>query len=83
MGWENDAMRIEAQKKGIERDLFPMMSPEQQKIYDVLYATNDLTLNILSVKTGIPIGTLSSTLFQMEMKGLIKPFAGGTYHLYK
>lgn len=83
MGWENDAMRIEAQKKGIERDLFPIMSPEQQKIYDVLYATNDLTLNILSVKTGIPIGNLSSTLFQMEMKGLIKPFAGGTYHLYK
>lgn len=82
MGWEDDALRIEAQKKGIERQLFPELSPEQQRIVDVLTKSNDLQLNQLSVKTGIPIGDITSILFQMEMMGVVKPMAGGNYHLF-
>ena len=81
MGWEDDALRIEAQKKGIERQLFPDLSPEQQRIVDVLTKSNDLQLNQLSVKTGIPIGDITSIIFQMEMMGVVKPMAGGNYHL--
>ena len=81
IGWEDDALRIEAQKKGIERQLFPDLSPEQQRIVDVLTKSNDLQLNQLSVKTGIPIGDITSILFQMEMMGVVKPMAGGNYHL--
>lgn len=81
MGWEDDALRIEAQKKGIERQLFPDLSPEQQRIVDVLTKSNDLQLNQLSVKAGIPIGDITSILFQMEMMGVVKPMAGGNYHL--
>ena len=81
MGWEDDALRIEAQKKGIERQLFPDLSPEQQRIVDVLTKSNDLQLNQLSVKTGIPIGDITSILFQMEMMGVVNPMAGGNYHL--
>ena len=82
MGWEDDALRIEAQKKGIERKLFPDLSPEQQRIVDVLTKSNDLQLNQLSAKTGIPIGDITSILFQMEMMGVVKPMAGGNYHLF-
>lgn len=82
MGWEDDALRIEAQKKGIERQLFPDLSPEQQRIVDVLTKSNDLQLNQLSVKAGIPIGDITSILFQMEMMGVVKPMAGGNYHLF-
>ena len=82
MGWEDDALRIEAQKKGIERQLFPDLSPEQQRIVDVLTKSNDLQLNQLSVKTGISIGDITSILFQMEMMGVVKPMAGGNYHLF-
>lgn len=81
MGWEDDALRIEAQKKGIERQLFPDLSPEQQRIVDVLTKSNDLQLNQLSAKAGIPIGDITSILFQMEMMGVVKPMAGGNYHL--
>ena len=81
MGWEDDALRIEAQKKGIERQLFPDLSPEQQRIVDVLTKSNDLQLNQLSVKTCIPIGDITYILFQMEMMGVVKPMAGGNYHL--
>ena len=82
MGWEDDALRIEAQKKGIERQLFPDLSPEQQRIVDVLTKSNDLQLNQLSAKAGIPIGDITSILFQMEMMGVVKPMAGGNYHLF-
>jgi DNA processing protein len=46
-----------------------------------LQQTNDLQLNMISVRTNIPIGQLTAQLFSLEMKGVVKPLAGGTYHL--
>lgn len=82
MGWEENAQLRQAQTQGIERDLFPTLSSEEQKVVDVLRQCNDLQVNILSVKTGIDIGKLTATLFELEMKGVVKAFAGGMYHLY-
>ena len=81
MGWQEEALRRQANADGIERNLFPDLSPEEQSIVDLLQQTNDLQLNVLSVKTGIPIGQLTALLFQLEMKGVVKPLAGGMYHL--
>jgi DNA processing protein len=81
MGWQDEALRKQAMTDGIERNLFPDLSPEEQKVVSLLQHTNNLQLNILSVKTGIPIGQLTALLFQLEMKGVVKPLAGGTYHL--
>ena len=80
MGWENDWHR-EDRNKVVERDLFVDLSPEESSVVNLLKQTNDLQLNILSVKTGIPIGQLTALLFQLEMKGVVKPLAGGMYHL--
>ena len=81
MGWQDETKRKEALSDGIERNLFPDLSPEESSIVKQLQQTNDLQLNILSVKTGTPIGHLTALLFQLEMKGVIKPLAGGMYHL--
>lgn len=81
MGWQNDMQLQQAQAKGIERQLFPDLSEEELSIVNVLKDIGDVQLNILSVKTNIPIGQLSATLFQMEMKGIVRPLAGGSYHL--
>lgn len=81
MGWQNDAIRRQALADGIERQLFPELSPEEQKIVSLLQQTNDLQLNIISVKTGIAIHQITALLFQLEMKGVVKPLAGGMYHL--
>ena len=59
----------------------PDLSPEEQQVVTLLQQTNDLQLNIISVKSGIPIGRLTALLFELEMKGVVKPLAGGTYHL--
>ena len=81
MGWQYDAVRKQALADGIERQLFPELSPEEQKIVSLLQQTNDLQLNIISVKTGIAIHQITALLFQLEMKGVVKPLAGGMYHL--
>ena len=81
MSWQDEARRQQALSEGIERNLFPDLTPEEQQIVDLLKEINDLQLNILSVKTGITIGQLTALLFQLEMKGVVKPLAGGMYHL--
>lgn len=59
----------------------PNLTPEERQVVSLLQQTNDLQLNIITVKTGIPIGRLTALLFQLEMKGVVKPLAGGMYHL--
>lgn len=79
MGWQP----LQPKTDTVERQLFPELSPEEQAIVTQLQQTNDLQLNILSVKTNIAIGQLTALLFQLEMKGVVRPLAGGTYHLLK
>ncbi|MGI6242221.1 MAG: DNA-processing protein DprA [Prevotella sp.] len=81
MGWEDEREIAASRQTGIERNLFPDLSPEEKQIVGVLQKNNDLQLNIISVKTAIPIGSLTALLFALEMKGVVKPYAGGTYHL--
>lgn len=81
MGWENDCQLMKAQQRGIERQIFPDLSPEEESIVNVLTRDNDLQINIISMKTGLGIGSLTALLFSLEMKGVLKSYAGGTYHL--
>lgn len=81
MGWQTDKILAEAKSKGIELSLFPELTEEQQAIAKALERYGDLQLNILMVKTGFTIGKLNQLLFEMEMNGIVRPMAGGTYHL--
>ncbi len=79
MGWAG----AEAKPAAIERQLFPSLSEEEQHIVSFLQQCGDQQLNVISVRTGMPISQLSALLFQLEMKGVVKPMAGGNYHLLK
>lgn len=81
MGWQNDAQLSEAQAQGIERQLFPELTADEQRVVAVLQRKNDLQINILSVQSGIAVGALTALLFSLEMKGVVRTMAGGTYHL--
>ncbi|PVX57967.1 DNA-processing protein DprA [Prevotella colorans] len=81
MGWADSREVAGIKQAGIALDLFPELSENERLVVKLLQKMNDLQLNIISVKTGIPIGQLSSLLFNLEMKGIVKPYAGGTYHL--
>lgn len=80
MGWQDVRERQAAMKRGIEQELFPTLSPDQQKVVDAL-RHDDLQLNMIAVKTALPISRVNAVLFELEMMGIVKPYAGGTYHL--
>ena len=82
MGWEGDARMVKAQNEGIQRNLFPDLSPEEQTIVDVLQRHNDLQVNMLAAQTNIPVNRLTALLFELEMKGVVRTLAGGMYHLF-
>ena len=81
MGWEGDAVLSRARTEGIERTLFPDLSAEEVAVADVLRGGNDMQINMLSVKSGVPVGKLTAMLFELEMKGVVRTMAGGMYHL--
>lgn len=81
MGWQTDSILRKAQQQGIERQMFPDLTDEEQSVVNTLAETNDLQINMMTVKTNIPIGRLTAILFSLEMKGVVKTLAGGTYHL--
>ena len=82
MGWENDARLSTAHQQGIERQLFPELSPDEQKVVDTLRQHNDLQVNMLATQSGLSLAKLTSVLFELEMKGVVRTLAGGIYHLY-
>ena len=81
MGWGDDLLLEKSLQQGIERTLFPDLSADEQTVVDVLQKNNDLQINLLSVQTGLPISRLTALLFELEMKGVVKALAGGSYHL--
>ena len=83
MGWQDEKKIQDARKEGIERQLFPNLSDEEQTIVNTLQKQNDLQINMLSVQSGIGIARITSLLFSMEMKGILKSLPGGIYHLLK
>lgn len=81
LGWQDETLLEKARQEGIARDLFPNLSPDEQRIVDLLRQNNDLRQDIIATRTGLPMGNVIALLFQLEMKGVVKAYAGGTYHL--
>lgn len=81
MNWENISLLNKAKEKGIERELFPTLNADEQKVVDILKKHNNLQINMLLAQTDLSIGKLSAVLFELEMKGIVRAMAGGSYHL--
>lgn len=81
MGWQDDATLMTAQQQGIERQLFPHLNETEALVVAALQKQNDQQINLLSVRTNLPVSRLTSTLFELEMKGIVRTLAGGIYHL--
>ena len=80
MGWHTAQETAAQRSQGIQPSLFPLLSHEQQVVVQTLHDA-DLQQNVISQRCNLPIGQVSSILFELEMQGVIKQLAGGTYHL--
>ena len=77
MGWATQ----KKEKSPVQRELFPELSPDEMVIFRALQGSDGKHLNLLTVETNLPIGRLSSLLFDMEMRGIVRLLSGGTYRL--
>jgi DNA processing protein len=77
MNWNN-----EKRAKPVQRQLFINLSPEEQKLIDLLQTRDNFHSDELLQHTGFASSILAATLLQLEMQGLIKSLPGKLYRMY-
>ena len=83
MGWETECNLRKQMNEGLQQELFPDLTEEEQRIVKALTGTDSKQMNILAVETALPISKLTSLLFGLEMKGVVRLLSGGCYRLAK
>ena len=63
----------------MQGNLFPELTEEEEAVVRILVREGDTHINILSVQSNIPVHRLSAMLFELEMKGVVRPLVGGMY----
>ena len=79
MGWA--IAEQPARTEGIQRNLFPELTEEEELVVRILMRQGDLHINAMVVEADIPVNRMSALLFELEMKGVVKAMVGGVYHL--
>lgn len=81
MMWEKPQQEDKGKDRAVELPLFPELTPDEQKIVNLLSKTNDQQVNTLAINAGMEAKDLQPVIFSLEMKGIIRVLAGSTYHL--
>lgn len=81
IGWGNDALVAKAQNNGIERELFPSLSPDETAILNALKVNGNLHPDQIAGILQMKVADVNATLFMMELNGIVQSVAGGLYHL--
>lgn len=65
-----------------EPQLFVVYTPEQQKIMDALHEADELSVDQLSLRTGLSVSRVNDLLFDLEDMKEVKRVPGNRYRLY-
>ncbi len=76
MNWKN-----EKKKKDIQKALFHDLSETQAKITNIISLHQSIQIDVISLKTELPISQLNTELFHLEMNGIIQALPGKKYCL--
>ena len=68
-----------APDKPVQRELFPALTTEETRLRDLLRGTEGKHTDRLAVEANLPVYRLTTLLFELEMKGLVKALPGGRY----
>ncbi|MDR3338893.1 MAG: DNA-processing protein DprA [Candidatus Symbiothrix sp.] len=79
MNW-TDALQLPAAQT-IQRSFFLELSPEEQKVTDILSKAGNMQLNSLAIEIDLPVSKLSILLFELELKGVVRCRPGGMYSM--
>ncbi|MDR0989443.1 MAG: DNA-processing protein DprA [Prevotellaceae bacterium] len=75
------AMNWDVPPKPVQSPSFPSLTPEEQQVAALLSRRGEMHINELAVETNIPIHRISALLFEMEMNGIVRALAGGTFRI--
>jgi len=62
--------------KSIQKQLFVELNEVEQLVYDFLFDEGKELLDIISLNCNLPIHKTTTVLFNLEMKGVVKPLPG-------
>lgn len=75
LGWETDGVPVKVQARQLSLEL----SGNEQRLYELLPVSGPLSIEDLYRATGLPPGVISSTLLELEFKGLVKVLPGSRF----
>lgn len=75
LNWENPLNL----KKTIQKQLFVELTENEQLLYDFLAQNGKELIDLISLNCKLPIHQTTSLLFNLEMKGMVKPLPGKLY----
>lgn len=73
LGWE---LQKKTEKPSVQKQLFVDLDETEQSIYLYLQLNGKQLLDIIALACNLPVFKTSSTLFNMEMKGVVRPLPG-------
>lgn len=75
LNWES-----EKAKNPVQKSLFPSgLNSDEQNIYNMIMKEGEATIDSICRSLNIPVHILSSTLLQMELRGIVKCYPGNLY----
>ena len=67
---------VDESPKVIQKQLFVELTSDEQLVYDFLLNNGKELMDIISLHCNLPVHQIATILFQMEMKGVVKPLPG-------
>jgi len=77
LNWQTENTK----KKAIQPQLFIQLNETEETIVNFLKGKNKVDLDTISVSCQLPIYSISSSLLNLELKGLIRPHPGKNFEL--
>nr|WP_298923305.1 DNA-processing protein DprA [uncultured Allomuricauda sp.] len=78
LGWE---LGEKGKKATVQKQLFVELDETEQTIYSYLQLNGKQLLDKVALECNLPIFKTSSTLFNMEMKGVVRPLPGKLFEV--
>lgn len=80
MGWSNGE---QSESHDTQQELFPELSPEEEKIVGALKGCDSKQINQIIIETGLSFSIVSSSLYELEYKGIVMLLGGARYKLLR
>lgn len=74
-------LRWEKQKKGIQKQLFPEVTADEQVVLDILVGEDAVHLDLIIQKTKMSTSRLAVILLELELRGIIGAVPGKSFRL--